>query len=489
MFYNTVCVAMVTAFAIFISISGYHNNGSNLYGSSFWLEETPSDDVIETALWNFDWYDFDWSEMLISVSPSGNYMLMADRGEIDINRRLMYGANALGWQTQHLSLYERQGGSYVLIARIYIDPETDPELNDTVASSDETGVAWNGDETLILISGGTVRTRGHFNFGASNIYLVDFSQQSVERLTDNTFMGREHGHVKVTLPQWSEEHGATFIRSEWADDGINVSLMNINVETGRQEILADLSCSEGAAFVLDYAIHGGYVYYSNSHLRIESAGLFRANLDGGQSRPIQLLSILDIIDYYDIGFSGAGFNEFFSVEISQDGRWICLTARNMRFLTRDIPLADCPDFPHPDPSSAVSFMTGMEWIPFHTVFLYDLKNNELISPFADKLLRPDVVIVTAATFSPDGKTLLCAVFGSGGEWTMDSFNEVTLYQIRLDDGSFDTMRIFRTDLDFHTPDQLLWLGNNTLSMRPLGGTPPSFHVQIVKPAVFERFNR
>ena len=445
---------------------------------SFLIEEAPDRIALRTMLWDFDWEYFTHNEVLLSVSPSGNYILAADFGSIDLSMRLLYGANALGHQVQHISLYERQGHSFRLVARIELDPERNPEFNDTVASSDATGVAWNEDETLLLITGGTIRTRGHWQHGASNIYLVDFSGQSVERLTNNT-RGR---FIFITLPQWSETHGVTFIRTEWTDDGLYTNLMRMDIETGRQEMLADLTNNQRATYVYEYVIHGDYVYYIDSIFGgLEATGFFRANLDGGQSYPYQLLSMMDFVDFYSVRLSN-----FISVQISQDGRWALLTARDQRFFARDIPLADHPYDPQPDPSSAISYMTRREWIPFHNVILYDLERSELVNPFTDRSLRPDVVIITAATFAPDGKSFLAAAFGSGGLWVMDSFHETTLYQVRLDDGSFDAMRIAR--IDSFTPDRLLWLENNTLLVEELGGgRPPMFPVQLVKPSAFEQF--
>ena len=98
----------------------------------------------------------------------------------------------------------------------------------------------------------------------------------------------------------------------------------------------------------------------------------------------------------------------------------------------------------------------------------------------------DTVIVTAATFAPDGKSLLCAVFGESGIWTMDSFAETTLYQVRIDDFSFDSVRIFKTDVPA-TPTYVSWLKDNSVLIHSWDGPPPHYPVLLVKPAAFERF--
>jgi hypothetical protein len=139
-----------------------------------------------------------------------------------------------------------------------------------------------------------------------------------------------------------------------------------------------------------------------------------------------------------------------------------------------------------DPSSAISWVTNTRWIPCHNVILYDLENNRIVDPFIDDALQPDVVIVTGATFAPDGKSLLCAVFGDGGIWYMADYEISTLYQIRLDDGSFDAMRIFKTYVPA-VPDMLSWLENNSLLIRSFEGIRPRYTVQIVMPAAFERY--
>jgi len=104
--------------------------------------------------------------------------------------------------------------------------------------------------------------------------------------------------------------------------------------------------------------------------------------------------------------------------------------------------------------------------------LFDLENNTLADPFTDKALHPDVAIVTAADFAPDGKSLICSVFGDGGIWIMNSFNEFALYQIRLDDGSFDAVRILETDTFGAPPSMFSWLENNSLWIKASWASNP-----------------
>ena len=46
--------------------------------TAFWLEKAPDDKTVETMLWDFDTTDIE-GETILSVSPSGEYILTANR--------------------------------------------------------------------------------------------------------------------------------------------------------------------------------------------------------------------------------------------------------------------------------------------------------------------------------------------------------------------------------------------------------------------------
>jgi len=184
------------------------------------------------------------------------------------------------------------------------------------------------------------------------------------------------------------------------------------------------------------------------------------------------------------------FHGLFSVQISPDGRWACLTALDRRLASRDIPFADFPQHPQADPGSATSILTGLQWIPCHSVIIFDLNTNRIVDPFIDNSIQPDCVMVISATFAPDGNSLLCAVLVDDSLWLTDSFfNKVTLYQIRIDDGSFDVRRILTTAISDSLAECLIlsWLNNNSVLMYSWRGIQPNRPVRNVMPSVFSVF--
>jgi len=273
-----------------------------------------------------------------------------------------------------------------------------------------------------------------------------------------------------------------FIRYEIDRDWVT-TLMGMNLGTGVQETLADLSSPHGSpAPVFDYAVHGDRLYYVHADAQ-EASGFYVANLDGRLRAPVKLLDVRRMREDGTHPYMAS----LMSVQISSDGRWACLSVVDQRLMARDIPFADDPESPQPDPRSATSLVSGLPWVPCHNVILYDLENNEIVDPFIERALQPHMVIVTGATFAPDGRSLLCAVLGDGGDWRMFSFfDETTLYQIRLDDGSFDAIRVFQTDLPTsQLPEIITWLESDSILIRSMSGIPPLNPVQIAKPAAFE----
>jgi len=188
-----------------------------------------------------------------------------------------------------------------------------------------------------------------------------------------------------------------------------------------------------------------------------------------------------------------GVNHFTSAEVSYDGRWALLTILDRRILMRDFPLADCPENPQSDPSSAISMVTGRPWTPFHNVILFDLYNNTIVDPFINSGLIPTKVVVTAATFAPDGKSLLCIVFGDSDMWTLASFAETSVWQVCLADNPLEAIRVFRRDISEYSSSILLtrisWLDNDLLWIRPTWMEFPfrTSHLLTI-PAAFETLN-
>jgi len=467
---------------------------------NFWLEEAPSRRTIETAAWSLEdvvertnrWD----SEKLISISPSGRYFLVVDASS-PVNLEQRRPGNNLGWEAGHISVYEYYEGRLSRVSRIFIDPICDWSFNDTVIGADDLNIAWSSDESRMLISRGIVEKQNLNNLRSmsSDIFLVDIEAGTIENLTASPYETAADGAYLDFLPRWIDNDNISFIRYGYNNmDMWTISLMSMNITAATTERLANLTTDGRMAIIHDYEIYGNYVYFSKDdfgdiaagiHMRHVS-GFYYASLDGGHLPPTILVSLYDI----NWGLVVFPLRYITNVQVSPGGRWALLTAQCMRFVMGSIPLADCPDFPQPNPNSAMCRVNMREWIPTHNVFLYDLHNNRLVDPFRNRMLRPDVVIITAATFSPDGRTLICAAFGSGGAWTWDSYSETTLYQVRLYDDSFDVVRFFSMENEFIQPvEWISWLGNNALwirGMRIMSIVPFSTD-KLVIPAAFEVF--
>jgi len=463
---------------------------------NFWLEEAPSRRTIETAAWNLEdvvertnrWE----SEKLISVSPSGRYFLVVDAAN-PVNLEQRRPGNNLGWEASHISVYEYYEGRLSRVSRIFIDSISDWSFNDTVIGADDLSIVWSSDESRMLISRGISEKRnlGNLRSISSDIFLVNIEAGIIKSLTASPYETVEDGAYLDFLPQWMCNENISFIRYGYNNKGIwTISLMSMNITAATAEHLSNLTTDGRIAIVYDYEIYGDYVYFSKEDFgdiaaeifMMDVSGFYYASLDGGHLPPTILVSIYDM----NWGLVTSPLRHITSVQVSPGGRWALLTAQCTRFIMRSIPLANCPDFPQPDPNSAMCRVHMREWIPAHNVFLYDLHNNRLVDPFRNRILRPDVVIVTAATFSPDGRTLICAAFGSGGVWTLDSYSETTLYQVRLDDDSFDVVRFFSMEHEFIQPvEWISWLGNNALWLRGMRSNVPFSTDKLVIPAAFE----
>ena len=437
-----------------------------------WLDIAPPEMIVESTTWAFDPEQIGEDETILSVSPTGKHILTVDRGEQDISKRLLTGKNQLGWMLSQISLYTYQSGGYTLTGRIGFDADADPELNDTLATSGEEGVAWSEDETRVLLTAETRNIRQYMRMSDANIFLIDFTALSVRNLTGSA--DRLVDDYIDLIPRWFGNDKANFIRNKMAEQ-FEMNLMQIDIETGDLTVLADLSLEGMPSLIYDYEIRGDEVFCCYA------GGFYKANLDGGHKPPTRLL------DFAEMGAADAHpyAMSFLSMQISPDKRWACLTVSDQRLINRDIPLIDHPLLPQPDPNSAVSNITGEKWIPCHSVMLYDLIENKLVDPFTDVSLQPDVAIVTAAALAPDGGSLLCAVFGDGGEWTLDSLDRTTLYQIRIDDGSFEAMRVYTTGIEF-IPEYLSWIGNAYVLMR--ADAPRVFnYIKLLVPTAFTRY--
>ena len=135
-------------------------------------------------------------------------------------------------------------------------------------------------------------------------------------------------------------------------------------------------------------------------------------------------------------------------------------------------------------------LTGLPWIPCHSVILFDLNTNRIVNPFIDSSLQPDVVMAISATFAPDGGSLLCLVLGDDSLWLSDSFfSKASLFQIRIDDGSFDARRMLKTTLTVPSVEylKLSWLKDNSILIHSWMGIMPNESMQIVIPAAFGEF--
>ena len=450
---------------------------TNRKTGDYWPKAAPDAQTVESAIWKYDSNAIDGLSV-ISVSPSGKYILAADQVKLNVSQINAAGIpNSFGRLPDCLFIYTNQNGVYTQTGSIKIDVASNLELSSTLGVCRENGVAWSADEQCAVLTVGT-NNRQTIGTTHSNLYLADFSKQTFQKLTGASDAGQQN-----LLPQWADSDTIRFIR--WvkdADKGFIAKLMSISLKTGKEALLSDLSGSAKNTFIDDYKVSGESVYFSRDCLDLKDTGFYKAQLDGGKAPPTCLLNLWDIRTNNTQPYAQL----FSSVQISSDGRWACLTALDQRLAARDIPTADDPVKPQSDPNSAKSSITGKAWVPCHDVLLYDLKSSKLVDPFVDHALRPDVVIATAATFAPDGKSLLCAVFGDGGKWTMECFSKTALYQIRLDDGSFKAVKIFKTDV-LTTPNRLTWLENNAVLIRTWEGIPPGNPVQIMMPAAFKRF--
>ena len=473
-------ISLVTILSVVVLSACSGRNSSEV---SYWSSEPPNERTVETTIWELAIdrdLNLDEEAFILSISPSGNHILIADVGFPDLTNRR--DSNSLGREAEYLALYSKEDGQFNLVERIDIEIAPGYRWNDIVVSADEANVAWSEDETQLLLTAGKTNAF-HPSFlmsGFSSVFLVDFDQGIVEDLTSyhsEPVLLIEGGHTDF-LPQWSDNDMISFVRYTLDAEGRLVThLVRMNLLTGEEELIADLSIDDPSALISDYIIHEEVVYFTTSGSFLDENGFFFIDLTREEITPNLLISGMDIHG-----------NRFISIEISTDKRWALLTILDNRILAMDIPLADDPNHPQPDPGSAVSPRTGLPWIPHHNVILFDLYDHTVVDPFTDSVLRPTEVIVTAATFAPDGRSLLCTVFGDGDVWTLASFEETSVWQVNLEDDSFEARRISRTEFELSLAiTEISWLANHLLWVRPGAWISlPAFspHLLVI-PAAFE----
>jgi len=477
--------------------------------SVYWLGEAPSAQTVAASLWSINEATVTGTgigadDYILSVSPSGRYFLVVDANRTP-NLQAGRPSNQFGIDIEHISLYTYRAGRLMQTHRININAATNQALNDTIVTTDDLNVTWSPDESRVLISPGVEMKRSFSNFQRinSDIYLINFAVGTIENLTgwynepETIFDGADLDF----MPQWIDDTNIRFIRyryeehfNEDYDDYDSlwlILLKKMDLRTGNVELMTELSRDDRVpAVIYDYAVHGNYVYFSKFTLTgpldspFDVSGFFSTRIGTQQASPNLLVSLSDMQQNVNEGILG----ELIRVEISPDGRWALLTASYPRFWQLDIPTTYGPYAVSID--AAYSHVTRRPWIPMHGVVLFDLYEGRVANPFVSSDLYPTTVIVTAATFAPDGKSLIFAAFGSGGLWSPSRINETTLYQVRLDDGSFDAIRIFATELGDGPAFSISWLENNALWIGSTWYGNPRFSdtlPNVVIPASFEVF--
>ena len=433
-----------------------------------WLGNVSDIEALVSTLWEFDRGQIGEDEFILSVSPSGQYILAMDRGEMNISGNVRTAKNNLGMKIGHISLYRNQNGVYVPAGRISIDIDTEFELNETVATCGVDGVAWIGEEPRLLLTTGVNGFSGAYGRADAAIYLVDFVELSTVNLTGDA-SGQENAARRIAdlMPTCMDGVSAHFIRYEMDDKEIwKTSLMRLNLKTGEQQLVADLSDEGRLVVVSDYDILANTMYYTTLDIQKEFSGLYMVDLGGEASPPSLMLGYTQMQEQY--GYTG--FRGFTSVQISPNGRTLCLSTYDDLFMTR-------------------------KSMSYHIVILYDLISNEVVDPFAHNevfsleterfSIVPDkreleitmgLIPVTAATFAPDGGSLLCV-------WSEESIS--ILFQITLDNDSFDTTCVHIMETD-SWPFSLKWWENDIIQTYSAGDPRSYDSMKLLIPATFER---
>ena len=438
--------------------------------ADYWLGSVSEDAI---RLYDSSVLDYGANMTTISVSPSGKYIAAVDRSSISLQDRFAADiGNPFGRLPDAICLFVRWGDDYKLYRTYPIDKETQLELSSTLGGGAD--IAWNEDETRCIISykwGASSENNAYISNYHSNLYLLELADGSFRRLTENS-EACEH----CALPVWSGTDTVRFLRLSNRGGFLN-SLCEMDLTTGKETKLADLYSANGAVSVVyDWQVVGEQIYYIVDAYT-GGSGFYVSPMGGWEASARCLVNLMKELRETNRHPYCTMFGQ---MEISADSRWACLTVVDRRVNSLDFPFADNPKNPQSDPANAISVMTKRPWVPCHNVFLFDLSQNRLVDPFTDKALTPTKAVVTAACFAPDGKSLLCAVFGDGQPWTIAEKTRTTFYQIDLTDVWFKTARIFETELasSLWFPDGIRWMPDNTLCIPT--GRAPSNPVQLLR---------
>lgn len=447
--------------------------------AGYWPADV-SEELLHTAAWRYDTAGHLDGLSVLSVSPSGQYIAAADRQRMDLSARNSAGvANPLGRLPDAVHLFVRSEDGYVFYKSIPVDVTAQLELSSLLGGG--SAFAWNESETRIAVTGdwgAYTDMLSYFSTCHNNLYLLELEDGSVRRLTRNS-EPQQH----CVLPQWAGDGALRYVRISATPEWEN-TLCEMDPETGEEKKLANLYTAEGAAsIILSWQAHGEKIYYTADSIHGQSG--FFVSPFGAAEKDARCL--IDLFPELRATGRHPYCRQLCRLEISRDGRWACLGIEDPRVLNRDFPLADDPLHPQADPANAVSMKNGRPWVPCHNVLLYDLEKDRLANPFADRSLAPAKTIVTAAAFSPDGQSLLCALFGDGGPWQLSDFTRTTFCQISLTDGRFTPIRVFETELESSVwfPKGFRWLDNNVLCIPT--GSAPFTPVQLIRPAVFLQY--
>ena len=444
--------------------------------SEYWPAEIPEDQV-SSAAWRLDESDLQGLSVL-SVSPSGRFIAVADRSSINPKTKNAAGvANPLGRLPGAIGLLERQGDHYQPYGVVSIDPEAQLELSSMIGGG--CAMAWSPDETHVVLTGDWgpgSETMTYMVSAHTNLYLINLEGGDIRRLTENS-QPLEH----CVLPRWNGDDAVRYVRTSCEELWHN-ALCEMDLATGQETVLAELFSAEGRACpVFSWQVAREQLYYTVDAASLDYAGLYASPMGGGEADARCLVNIKS--DLWDTDLQP--YCRYLMVEVSADERWACLNIIDQRVINRDIPLSDDPQHPQDDPSNAVSTVNGRPWVPCHNVLLVDLESEQLVDPFADATLDPAKAIVTGACFAPDGQSLLCAVFGDGGPWTAADFDRTTFWQVGLADGSFPARRVFEAELaaNHWFPKGFRWLEGNVLCIPT--SVPPFNPVEMLQPSAFQ----
>ena len=453
--------------------------------SDYWHADVP-EDLITSTQWSFDpseIYVEGYGDLVtLSVSPSGQYIAATDSGLMDLPNKNAAGVyNPYGMLSEAIFLFSKEGDHYLLDETYPIDTESQLELSSMLGGSST--LSWNEDETCIIIEsnwGIASPAMTHTTLVHSNLYLLNLSDGSFQCLTSNDDMC-EHS----VLAQWLDADTISYAQIYLTPDKLwRNEVHEISLTTGEDTKLADLYDAEGRVCpILSLQVCGDQIYYTVDAMGGVQTGFFKSPV-GGSAADAQCLVDLtaELRDTQVHPYCRS--MQLCQPGISADGKWACLILYDYRIVNKDIPLSDDPQNPQSDPANAISIMTKQPWVPCHNILLYDLEAEQLAEPFESEIFDPAKVIVTGACFAPDGKSLLCAVFGDGGPSTMADYNRVTFYQVDLTDGNYTSVRVYETELAsghwFYSG--FSWLSQNILCIPT--GTPPLYAVQLMKPAAF-----